>query len=174
MTIITLKDYAKQNNISYEAVRQQVARYKDELGTHIIKDGRQQFLDEEAVAFLDERRQKSPVAIIQMDKDEELEGLRRENKNLLIRVAELSDWKAENAVLIAEANNKQLQLEAQTQRAEETQRLLSASEQEKAQLREDSEKKAAEQQDEIERLREELEKEKARKLTFREWWKEKR
>ena len=37
---------AKQNNISYEAVRKQVARYKDELKGHLIKEGRQQFLDE--------------------------------------------------------------------------------------------------------------------------------
>lgn len=91
MNVISLKDYAKQNNVSYEAVRQQVVRYKDDLGSHIIRDGRQQFLDEEAVAFLDARRQKNPVAIIQMDKDEQIEALERENKILLQQLATVQD-----------------------------------------------------------------------------------
>ena len=51
MKTVSLKDYAEQKRVSYEAVRQQVIRYKKELGNHIIRDGRQQFLDEEAVAF---------------------------------------------------------------------------------------------------------------------------
>lgn len=91
MNVITLRDYAKQNNISYEAVRKQVVRYADELGDHIIKDGRQQFLDEEAVAFLDSKRQKNPVAIIQMDKDEQIETLRKEKEALLIKLASVQD-----------------------------------------------------------------------------------
>lgn len=119
MNVITLRDYAKQNNISYEAVRKQVVRYADELGNHIIKDGRQQFLDEEAVAFLDAKRQKNPVAIIQQDKDEQIEALRREKENLLQTIAlqanqlsELNAWKADNAVAIAEANHRQQLIEA--------------------------------------------------------------
>ncbi len=91
MNVITLRDYAKQNNISYEAVRKQVVRYADELGDHIIKDGRQQFLDDEAVAFLDAKRQKNPVAIIQMDKDEQIEALRNEKEALLIKLASVQD-----------------------------------------------------------------------------------
>lgn len=116
MVLISLKDYAKNNNITYEAVRQQVKRYKNELGSHIIIDGRQQFLDEEAVSFLDDKRQKNPVTIIQQSKDEALEALQIENKNLLIKVAELSNWKADNAVAIAEANQRQVLLEERKQR----------------------------------------------------------
>ena len=86
MHVISLRDYAAQKGISYEAVRQQVVRYKDELEGHIIKDGRQQFLDEEAVSFLDAKRQKNPVTIIQQSKDEELEMLRQQKEALLVRV----------------------------------------------------------------------------------------
>lgn len=125
MNIISLKDYAKEKNISYEAVRQQVVRYKDELGSHVIKDGRQQFLDEEAVAFLDAKRQKNPVAIIRMDKDEQIEELEQEKSNLLIKIAEqadkiaqLSEWKADHAIAIAEANQKQLLLEENQKKIE--------------------------------------------------------
>lgn len=118
MTVISLKDYAAQNNISYEAVRQQVVRYKDELESHIIRDGRQQFLDEEAVAFLDGKRQKNPVAIIQQSKDDAIEELRLEREQLLLKVAaqadkisELAQWKADNALAISGAAQTQLLLD---------------------------------------------------------------
>lgn len=126
MNVITLRDYAKQNNISYEAVRKQLVRYKDELAEHIIRDGRQQFLDEEAVAFLDAKRQKNPVALIQQSKDEAIEALRQEKEDLLQKIAEqadkiaaLSEWKSDNAVAIAEANNRQLLLDKTTKQVEE-------------------------------------------------------
>lgn len=115
MNVISLKDYAKQNNISYEAVRQQVVRYKNDLEEHIIRDGRQQFLDEEAVAFLDDKRKKNPVAIIQLDKDETIEALKREldkAKNLIIDLqAERNQLKDEKHVLEQE-NAKIALLEA--------------------------------------------------------------
>lgn len=127
--LISIKDYAKEKNVSYEAVRQQVIRYGDELGEHIIKNGRQQFLDQEAVAFLDEKRKKNPVTIIQMDKDEEIEALRREKENLLIKVAaqadkiaELSEWKAETAISIAKAETAVAMIEAKQQEVEDLQK----------------------------------------------------
>lgn len=125
MVLISLKDYAENNNVTYEAVRQQVVRYADELGDHVVKKGRQQFLDEEAVAFLDEKRKKNPVTVIQMNKDEEIEALRREKEGLLLKIAEqadkiskLSEWKADNAVLIAKADASVVLLEEKTQALE--------------------------------------------------------
>lgn len=91
MEIISLKDYAKQKNISYEAVRQQIVRYASDLDGHIIKDGRQQFLDNEAVAFLDAKRKKNPVAIYQLEKDDEIERLENENKELLLKLSAVQD-----------------------------------------------------------------------------------
>ena len=91
MNVISIKDYAKRNNVSYEAVRQQVVRYASELEGHIIKDGRQQLLDDDAVAFLDSKREKNPVVIMQQDKDDLIENLEAENKALLQRVALLQD-----------------------------------------------------------------------------------
>ena len=83
MGVISLREYAAKKSISYEAVRQQVSRYRTELGDHIIKNGRQQYLDDEAVAFLDERRQSNPIVIYQANKDEEIENLRSKNQGLL-------------------------------------------------------------------------------------------
>lgn len=122
--MISIKDYAARNNVTYEAVRQQVKRYSTELEEHIKRDGRQQFLDDYAVAFLDERRQKNPVVILQADKDAELEALRRERESLLIKIAaqadkisELAEWKSDNALLLAEAKSQQALLQAAEQRA---------------------------------------------------------
>lgn len=87
MAVISMREYAKRKNISYEAVRKQVARYREELGDHITMDGRQQFLDDEAVEFLDAKRQKNPVVIIQQGKDEQIEQLTKERDLLLAKVA---------------------------------------------------------------------------------------
>ena len=54
--MISIKDYAKNKGVSYEAVRKQVNRYKDELDGHIHKQNRTQYLDDEAVTFLDSKR----------------------------------------------------------------------------------------------------------------------
>ena len=89
--MISIKDYAKQKGVSYEAIRKQVHRYREDLGEHLVKKNRIQYLDEEAVAFLDARRAENPVIILEASKDEELLALRREKEALLVKVAELQD-----------------------------------------------------------------------------------
>ena len=122
MNVISLKEYARVKSISYEAVRQQVARYRDELGEHLIKDGRQQYLDEAAVAFLDERRQKNPVVIYQENKDEELERLR---ENYQATLEALSDAREriiaqqDKIYELRAADQKIMLLEATSKAAEE-------------------------------------------------------
>lgn len=121
MTVTSLKDYAKQHNITYEAVRQQVARYREELGEHIIIDGRQQLLDEAAVAFLDARREKNPVVVMQQDKDDRIDELDKENKLLLKKIASLQEdlihEKDERAAIAEKIANINL-LEARAKEAE--------------------------------------------------------
>ena len=121
MNGISLNDYARQHNISYEAVRKQVVRYADELGEHIMNDGRQRFLDEEAVAFLDAKRQKSPVPIVQTiqkeDKNLLIKALRNEKEALLSKLArvqeELLREKNKTQILIDEHRCEIIILEAE-------------------------------------------------------------
>lgn len=89
--MVSIRDYAKMNNVSYEAIRQQVKRYEDELNGHIIKQNRTQFLDDVAVNILDQHRKENPVVIINKDTDSRLKQLEDENKNLLIKVAQQAD-----------------------------------------------------------------------------------
>lgn len=169
MTYMSFKEYAKKCNISYEAVRKQVALYRKDLDAHILIDGRRQLLDEYAVEFLDEKRQKNPVSIIQQDKDAQLEDARRENKNLLItvanqanQIAELSAWKAEKAAEIEEAKqikllqaNTKADLERVTEELKEAQIQVAA---ERAASERMAKEKIAEQQraDQLERELDEL------------------
>lgn len=89
--MISIKDYAVKNHVTYEAVRQQVKRYADELDGHIIKISRTQYLDDEAVAFLDEKRKRNPIIIQEVNKNQEIRALQDENKALLLKVTELQD-----------------------------------------------------------------------------------
>ena len=95
--MITIKDYAKGRGISYEAARQQISRYMERevdgfrLADHISKVDRTQYLDDEAVAFLDERRAKNPVIIQQEDRDETIERLRQRVDDLQTRLLAAQD-----------------------------------------------------------------------------------
>lgn len=91
MGVMSIKDYARARKISYEAARQQVKRYADELAGHISRQNRTQYLDDYAVGLLDDHRQQSPIVIVNQDRDEEIERLRVENKALLQQIAALQD-----------------------------------------------------------------------------------
>lgn len=188
MNVISLKDYAAQKNISYEAVRQQVVRYKDELEGHIIRDGRQQFLDEDAVSFLDAKRQKNPVAIIQQNKDEQIEALEEQVKQLLVktaaqadRISELAEWKADNALLLAGAEQSRLALQATQEEKAVLQRDYDQAAEALEQMREEAaqrlqEAEAAEERElqalkEADELREQLEAVKKMSPLKRLFWK---
>ena len=95
--MITIKDYAKSHGISYEAARQQIGRYMDRevdgfhLADHISKIDRTQYLDDEAVAFLDNRRAKNPVIVQQEGRDETIERLRQRVDDLQTRLLAAQD-----------------------------------------------------------------------------------
>lgn len=89
--MINLKDYAKKQGISYEAIRKQVARYRDELGEHISYQGKTQYLDEIAEEFLDGKRAVNAIHIIEHDKDEQIEDLKHQNELLKMKIMELQE-----------------------------------------------------------------------------------
>lgn len=107
--MITIKDYAKQKGVSYEAIRKQIKRYEDELEGHLVKQNRFLMLDDEAVRFLDSKRSENPVIVYEQNKDEELEHLRHENKVLLIQMNTVQDQLGKvQQKLIAEMNTTKL------------------------------------------------------------------
>ncbi len=107
--MITIKDYAKQQGVSYEAIRKQIKRYEKDLEGHLVKQNRFLMLDEEAVRFLDTKRAENPVIIYEQNKDEALDQLRKENKNLLIQMNMVQDeMKQVQQKLIAQMQSNHL------------------------------------------------------------------
>lgn len=119
--MISLKDYSLKHNISYEAVRSQVSRYKKELTGHIIKKGRTRFLDEEGEAFLDGRRAESPVVIMNETKDDRIRELESQVQLLQVRVLELQDQIISRDDKILELSDRILLLSAPSARSDSDQ-----------------------------------------------------
>lgn len=82
MEMVTLKQYADSQKITYEAVRRQVVRYKEELKGHIVINRRAQYLDQYAVDFLNTKRRESPIILMQQNLDEEVTELREQVEQL--------------------------------------------------------------------------------------------
>lgn len=78
----TIKQYAEEQGVSYEAIRKQIGTYKEDLNDHIILKGRTKYLDDWAVNFLTERRKENPVILINQDKADEAEELRQQIETL--------------------------------------------------------------------------------------------
>ena len=163
--MITVKQFADERGISIQAVHQAMNRKKnkEKLEGHVhIVDGAK-WLDDEAVAILDESRKKVSVVIQREDSDERVRQLEAENKNLLIKVAAqadkiatLSEWKSDNAMLIATADLTKKAL------ADATEQLDQVPER----IREVETKLTEHYQEEIERLMNELNEERNRKWKF--------
>lgn len=108
--MVSIREYAKNKGVSYEAVRKQVNRYAGELKAHITKVGRTQYLDEEAVMFLDSKRAESPIIIMESGKDEEIQRLEAENKALLLKIAELQEALIQEKDVVKQLQNEKIEL----------------------------------------------------------------
>lgn len=117
--MLSIKDFARESGVSYEAVRQQVKRYQTELDGHVHRQGRTQYLDDVAVAFLSEHRSKPAMVVYDAGDDrrvqeleERVNSLLEEKANQAVRISELLEWKAEHALAIASAEQTRLALAA--------------------------------------------------------------
>ena len=78
MEFMTLKQYAESKHVSYEAVRKQVIKYKKEIADHIIRKDGVQYLDQDAIAFLSEKRRHSPLVVVHEDNKDRIAALEAE------------------------------------------------------------------------------------------------
>ena len=76
--MITIQELAREQNVTYEAIRKSVARYKDELEGHTVKKNRKIYLDDEGADFLRSKRRESPLVIIDQNEKDELRAAREE------------------------------------------------------------------------------------------------
>lgn len=110
MELITLKDFAKDQNISYEAVRKQVVRYAEELSGHIVKRNRTQYIDDYAIKFLKEKRRESPIIVQNIDQAEEIEDLKSQVESLRgqLMTAQNELLKAKDQIIGLQEESKEL------------------------------------------------------------------
>ncbi len=76
MELTTIRQFAEEQGVSYEAIRRQLVRYTEELNGHVVRQNRTQFLDNYAVEFLRNKRRENPVVVVNPDLNEEIEELR--------------------------------------------------------------------------------------------------
>lgn len=118
--MVSIKEFARSCGVSYEAVRKQIKRYTSELDGHIHQQGRTQYLDDVAVAFLSDHRAPAPMAIYTEDAMvKQIQELEAENKELLKNLNQAKDR-------IIDLQDTQARLEA----AETKQKLLEESREE--------------------------------------------
>ena len=112
--MISIKDYAKESGVTYEAVRQQVKRYQAELEGHIHIQGRTQYLDDIAVAILNSHRSVNPVVVYDKGAGEDFRALQQE---LAEARAETKDFweqlkKKDETMALLVQQNEQYRLQA--------------------------------------------------------------
>lgn len=117
--MITIKDYAKEKNVSYEAVRKQISRYKNELNDHIVKKNRTQYLDDYAISFLNDRRKENAISIINTERTEYIKELENDNRRLYKKIELLQEQlleaqKMTSKTILLESNVNTLQKENDT------------------------------------------------------------
>ena len=91
MDILSIKQFAEQQNVSYEAIRTQVKRYSEELKDHIIRKNRTQYLDEWAIDFLEKKRKENPVILMNMDQNTQIEELQAQVEILKNKLMQSQD-----------------------------------------------------------------------------------
>lgn len=160
MRLVSLREYADANGVSYEAVRKQVNRYKTELEDHIVtQKGRGKLLDEWAVDFLTERRRESPLVLMTMDQGEEIKRLQEQVETLRGQL-----MAAQNALL--EAQESRLKVQERVIELQDEARLMIA---EKAKMDEQA-ARLEEAEAQIEGLREERDRAQKEVQSFRPSW----
>ena len=85
---MNLKEYSDTRNVSYNAVKKQIQRYKEYLGENIFRQGKNLILNEKAVEFLDSK-QKCPINVL--SPKNLIEGLKKENNDLKDQVINLQN-----------------------------------------------------------------------------------
>lgn len=106
---VTVKDYADSKGVTVQAVYKQLKRHEKELENHIHIHKKKRFLDEYAVDYLTQQSNETPTVILHNDQSDHIDRLEEENKNLLIRIAELQDViikKSEKIELLQEERAK--------------------------------------------------------------------
>ena len=115
--MITIKDYAKSRQISYEAARQSIKRSKPEIDQYLHRVGRTQYIDEPGVDILDKHRVSKASPEIFTGKEDPSSIIDNLKNEIILLQKQIIDLQKEAAIGI-EAKSKIEYLEANTDKLE--------------------------------------------------------
>ena len=166
---MTIREYARQRSVSYEAIRKQINRCQKDLEGHITTKGQTKYLDEYAVEYLDQRRSERPVSVVHWEETEVVKALRDQidalKNELMTTQKRLIDAQSENQLLIEAKTKYDLLLESSNEKTATIETLredLTESRKTSDQLRDDL-KSARDETDQLRKQADEA-KERAEKL----------
>ena len=107
MTTITA--LSKEQHCTYQAIWKLVTKYEKDLGQHVVKKGRDRYLDDYAVDFILEKRKDHPMVAINVDQAAIISGQEQEIKRLKDKIEAL-----QNEIIQNEKHINELQRENQT------------------------------------------------------------
>lgn len=82
LAMITIRELANEQGVTYETIRASAARYKKELEGHTQKKNRTIYIDNWGADFLRSKRKENSVVLVDDSLKEELEALRSEVSRL--------------------------------------------------------------------------------------------
>ena len=86
MGLISLREYSRSHDVSYENTRAKISRYAKDLDGHIITQKGARYLDDFAVSFLDDHKRQKPVIVTDgKDPEKEIADLREQLEDLKAR-----------------------------------------------------------------------------------------
>ena len=87
----TIKALAQEQHCTYQAIWKLVTKYEKDLGNHVVKKGRDRFLDEYAVNYILEKRKDHPMVALNVDQSAIIESQKQEIEELKIRISALQN-----------------------------------------------------------------------------------
>lgn len=100
---MTLKEYSVTRNVSYNAIRKRIQRFKECLGENIFRQGKNLILNEKAVEFLDSKQKHHVNTQCQ---ENLIDELKKENNDLKDQVINLQNMVIELQKNLVNALNK--------------------------------------------------------------------
>lgn len=98
--MISFKDYAEKNYVSYETVRRHVSRHKEDLEGHIVTENGIRYLDDFAEEYIDNLRKAAPIVVVNEQRRDEYFKMQEERDQLrLDKIALLESMQAMNKQL---------------------------------------------------------------------------
>lgn len=115
MNVMTIRQFAEDQHVSYEAIRRQLVIYRKQLEGHIIRDKQYKLLDEYAVEFLRTKRRHSPIVAINQEREETIDTLKNNlvsAQNMIVELQQqLDELKDQKRAMIETETRYRMALE---------------------------------------------------------------